>query len=144
MNVSDIMTTNVACCTWDTPIKEVAQMMKDCNCGMVPIVEDFESMRLSGVVTDRDICIRAVANGMDPQSTAAGHCMTPAPARVGPQDSLDQVEEIMTSCQVRRVPVVDRNNTIIGIIAQADLAIAAPGHITNVVRQVSKPDKRAA
>jgi CBS domain-containing protein len=137
------MTRDVACCTPDTTIQEAAQMMADCDCGIVPVVEDLNTNRLMGVVTDRDIACRAVAKGMGPD-TQASQCMTASPATVHAEDSLEEVERIMSDLQVRRVPVVDDRGCCVGMVSQADVALAAPGHVVNVLTQVSKPEKRAA
>jgi CBS domain-containing protein len=143
MNVSKIMSTDVGCCTPDDTLQDAAQMMIECDCGIIPVVKDEASMRLMGVVTDRDICCRGVAEGAQPTSPVST-CMTSAPACVSPDDSIEEVERIMTQKQVRRVPVVDENGACVGMVSQADLAISAPGHIANVVRQVSIPDRMAA
>lgn len=144
MTVADIMTRGVVSCLAGTPLREAAQLMVEHDCGILPVVNDFDSMRLIGVITDRDITCKSVAAGMDPNTARVSQCMTAAPARVHPDDSLEQLEAIMADIQVRRVPVVNEAHSCVGIVSQADIALAAPGHVAAVVTEVSKPEKNAA
>src|SRR5688572_14704091 len=144
MQVKDIMTTDVACCTPDTSIQEAARIMVNNDCGCLPVAQDQSSMRVQGVITDRDITCRAVANGMDPNTTAVAHCMTSAPMSVGPNASLEECERLMEHFQVRRIPVVTETGSCCGMVSQADIALAAPGHIVHIVKEISKPTQMAA
>jgi CBS domain-containing protein len=140
VKVNEVMTTDLGCCTMDTPLRQCAQMMVDCNCGAIPVVEDMNSMRLMGIITDRDIVVRAVAKGMDCETTRVADCMTTAPGTVQPEASLDEVERLMSVMQVRRVPVADNQGHLIGIVSQADLALAAPKpEVGEVVQDISRP-----
>ncbi len=140
MKAMEIMTTDIGCCTMDTNLRECAQMMVDCDCGAVPVVQDSTSMRLMGIITDRDITVRAVAKGLDCQSTQVSQCMSTAPQTVQPDADLTEVERIMANSQVRRVPVVNEQGCLCGIISQADLALAAPVvEVGRVVHNVSRP-----
>jgi CBS domain-containing protein len=138
----DIMTENPACCTLDTPAREAARTMEQNDCGSLPVVESRDSMKLIGMVTDRDLALRVLGRGQDP-NTPVREAMTRNVASVKPDDSLDEVERIMSGQQVRRVPVVDDKGRIFGIIAQADLAreLGAVGakDFGRVMEKISQP-----
>jgi CBS domain-containing protein len=140
MNVREMMTANPACCTPETGLQAVARMMIDCDCGAIPVVEEMSSMRLAGIVTDRDITVRAVAEGKNPLQMTAGEVMSSPVAAIGPDMSLEQIAQLMEEYQVRRVPVVDENRAVVGIVAQADLALQGPKEMTGeVVEEISQP-----
>ena len=138
MELNTVMTANPACCKQDTPLRQVAQMMADNDCGMIPVV-DQQGMPL-GVVTDRDIAIRAVAGGKDTSRATAGDYMTTPVRSVAADTSLADCCAAMESAQVRRMPVVDMDGRICGVVAQADIALNGnPSKTAEVVREVSKP-----
>jgi CBS domain-containing protein len=140
MNVSEVMTSNVACCTTTTPLRDVAQLMVDNDCGCIPVTENEADMRVVGVITDRDIACRAVARGADCSNSMAGNYMTASPATVRPDTPIQECERIMEQMRVRRVPVVDQNGTCMGIVSQADIALACgPQDAGQVVQAVSRP-----
>ena len=116
--------------------------MRDHNCGCIPVVEDAQSKRLVGVVTDRDITIRCMAEGKGPQ-TRVKDALSPNAKCCGPDDDVEAVERIMAGEQVRRVPVVDQRGCCIGMIAQADLALnhqaASESEVGQVVERISEP-----
>jgi CBS domain-containing protein len=138
MELDTVMTANPATCARDTPLRQVAQLMADNDCGMIPVV-DAQGMPV-GVVTDRDIAVRAVAAGKDITRCNAGDYMS-APVRTVPMDSsLADVCAAMESAQLRRMPVVDADGCLCGVVAQADIALNGNGSRTaEVVREVSKP-----
>jgi CBS domain-containing protein len=140
MRAQDLMTTEPACCTPSTTVHEAAQLMRDYDCGCIPIVEE-ESMRLLGVVTDRDVACRCVAEGKSPD-TPVRDIMTRHPQAVHPEDDIAAVEQIMIEAQVRRVPVVDDRECCVGMIAQADLALsdeaASDQEVGRVVERISE------
>jgi CBS domain-containing protein len=139
MRVRDVMTSDIGCCTVDSTIQEAAQLMVQCNCGCVPIVEDRLSMQLVGLITDRDIACRAVAKGLE-CTAPANQIMSTQIASVRPDDSLEKVEAIMEDLQVRRVPVVNELGCCVGMISQADLALSAPpDEAAEVLRHISQP-----
>lgn len=141
MQVRDIMTENPACCAPDTSLEDVARIMADQDCGEIPVLD--ERGRPLGVVTDRDITCRAVALGKDPASTAARDVMTGSVITTTPDASLEEAVAQMEDNQIRRMPVVDSNGVCCGMIAQADIARAAPEHETaELVRDVSQPTVR--
>lgn len=139
MQVKDIMTRDLACCTPDTNLQEVARLMVECDCGGIPVVQNRQSMKPVGVVTDRDICIRTVAEGKNPLEMTAGDCMSGPSITVTPETSLEDCCQVMEKNQIRRVPVVDERGACCGIVAQADIAKHAPKQDTaEVVREVSR------
>jgi CBS domain-containing protein len=117
----DIMTENPAVCTPETTARDAARMMEENDCGSLPVVETRDSMKLIGIVTDRDLALRILGRGQDP-NTRIREAMTRNVACVKPDDDLNDVERLMAGQQVRRIPVVDQSDRIVGIIAQADLA----------------------
>ena len=139
MNVKEIMTKDPVCCTKDTYLQEVAQMMKDNDCGCIPVIENETSKKPVGVITDRDICCRTVAEGKNPLDLTAGDAMTSSVETVRENTSIEDCCSLMEDKQIRRVVVVDDNGDCCGIIAQADIAINANEHKTaEVVQEVSK------
>lgn len=140
MNVQDIMTKDPACCTPQTNLRDVAQMMEECDCGAIPVVESNDRKNLVGMVTDRDITLRAVSQGKNPLTMSAGDIMSSPVVSARAEDDLQTVARMMEDNQVRRVPVVDQNNRILGILAQADLALQGSDELTGeVVERVSRP-----
>ena len=141
MKAQNLMTTEPACCTPESTAREAARMMREHDCGCVPVVEG-ESRRLVGVVTDRDIACRCVAEGKGPE-TPVREIMTKGPQSCHPGDDIAAVEQIMMQVQVRRVPVVDAKGNCVGMIAQADLALnddaANDSEIGRVVERISEP-----
>jgi CBS domain-containing protein len=140
MKARDIMTANPRCVTTSDSINRAAEIMRDTDVGIVPVVEDSGSMRLAGVVTDRDIAIRIVAEGRG-NDVNVGEVMSSGLATVRPDDDLDRVTELMKSEQVRRIPVVD-GDRLVGIIAQADVAREGRDKKTgDVVEHISEPSR---
>jgi CBS domain-containing protein len=138
MKVKDLMTTEVAWCLPDSSLREVARMMVDWDCGEIPVVDDRGSMRPVGVVTDRDIAVRAVAEGRDPRELTAGGCMTSPAVTCGTGDNVTECTELMQRHKIRRVPIVDDQGRLCGIVAQADIARhAAKTETIKVVKEVS-------
>lgn len=118
--------------------------MRDDNIGPVPIVDSVESMKLKGIITDRDIAIYVVAEDRDPLSTKVKEVMSSSPiACLGDTDVLEALR-IMEELQVRRIPIVDENFCLVGIISQADIAIRLkdPELVGEVVAEVSKDGKQ--
>lgn len=139
MQVKDIMTRDPACCTPDTNLQAVARLMVECDCGEIPVVENRQSMKPVGVVTDRDICCRTVAEGKNPLGMTAGDCMSSPCVTVTPEMSVEECCRVMEENQIRRVPVVDERGACCGIVAQADIARHAPEQeAAEVVKVVSR------
>jgi CBS domain-containing protein len=142
--VRDIMTTDPVCCIKDTSLTDVARLMVEHDCGAVPVVESNDNGRLVGVVTDRDIVCRTLANGEDPYQMAAGDCMSSAPITVRPETSLEECARKMEQHQLRRILVLDASGRCCGIVAQADLARHADkARAGDVVKNVSQSGELA-
>ncbi len=139
MNVEEIMTKNPECCTADTKLQEVAQMMVKNDCGCIPVVENLQNKKPVGMITDRDITIRTVAEGKNPLDLTAGDVMTGKVVTVTPDTSVEDCCNKMEDNQIRRVAVVDENGGCCGIVAQADVAIKSTDKKTaEVVEEISK------
>lgn len=138
MQVRDIMSKDPGCCTPDTSVQHVANLMIEYNCGEIPVVD--EDHRPVGVVTDRDIACRAVAQGKDPQSTKARDVMSSPVLTVTPESSVEDCCRKLEENQVRRAPVVDETGGCCGMLSQADVAGSAPEHESaKLVQEVSRP-----
>lgn len=136
--VRDIMTRSPACCTADTPLEEVARMMIMHDCGEIPVL-DADGTPI-GVVTDRDICCRTVAQGRNPLELTAGEVMSTPCVTVRVDDSVRECCEVLESQMIRRVPVVDASGICCGIVSQADIARGADERETaELLREVSRP-----
>ncbi len=116
----EIMTRDVKTVMPDSPLAEVAALMRSENCGIVPVVDG--ERRLLGVVTDRDIVVRTLAEGRSPETAVARDVMTDDVSGVTADDPVREIIELMGRSQVRRIPVVDRNDRLLGIISMADIA----------------------
>ena len=144
MNIEALMTPNPACCTPETSIQDVARLMLQHDCGEIPVVAEKNSGGLIGVVTDRDIVVRLVARGEDVQGATAATCMTQPAVSLRPDAQVSDAIEMMQAHQVRRLPVVDAEGAVCGIVAQADLARWATSEQTgDLVRDVSEPSPPA-
>lgn len=148
MRAREIMTKDPDCLSGDDTARRAAQVMRDRDCGCVPIVDG--AGKVVGIVTDRDLAIRAIAAGKD-TSTKLNDLMTPVATTCSPDDDLRDVEQKMAELQVRRIPIVDAAGRCIGIISQADIALAASTNSTVtdrevalVVEQISQPNGRGA
>jgi len=128
------MTADPTCVSTSDTAEHVAHAMQDKDCGSLPVVD--AAGKIVGVVTDRDLAIRGIAQGLGPD-TAVAKLMTLFPYSCAPDDDVQAVEKIMAERKVRRVPVVDENERCVGIIAQADLARAATQKATVTDREVA-------
>lgn len=122
MKVKEIMTPDPTCCTADTTLEQVAQMMVDNDCGEIPVVDRGDNSTPVGVITDRDIVCRTVAKGLNPLERQVGDCMSTPLVSVRDGDTLDKCYQVLEENQIRRVPVVDDTGKICGIVALADIA----------------------
>jgi CBS domain-containing protein len=120
LTARDIMTRGVKAVRPDHNLQDAAQVMKDENCGIVPVVD--ETMRLLGVLTDRDIVIRAAKDDRTPSQVRVSEIMTHEVVCVTGEENLIEVIELMGDHQVRRMPVVDRDDKLIGIVSMGDVA----------------------
>ncbi|HET7553442.1 MAG TPA: CBS domain-containing protein [Gemmatimonadaceae bacterium] len=143
MQVQKMMTSNPACVTPDDTIRDAARLMKEHDCGLIPVVDSEESKRLVGVVTDRDLAVRAIGEGKG-ADTKVSQVMSRDPSCASPDTDVSEVERIMSERQVRRVPVVDSKGRLAGIVAQADLALSddkgvSDREVARTVERISQP-----
>ncbi len=145
MQVKEVMTTDPACCTSQTRLQEVAQMMVGHDCGEIPVVENKETKLPIGVITDRDIVCRTIAKGLNPLELKVGDCMSKPCVTVTPDMSVEECCRILEENQIRRVPLVDASGSCCGIVALADIALHAQRSATaEVVKEVSEPSAAAS
>ena len=134
--VSDVMTGRPRAVTPQTPLTEVAELMEAEDVGSIPVVEDD---RLVGIVTDRDIVVRAVAKGKDPKGMPASAIFSREVVTVSPDDDLSDALELMARHQVRRVAVTGEDERLVGVVSQADVAREAKEKETGeVVQSISR------
>ena len=139
-DITSVMTANPCCCRENTPLKDVAQMMIDNDCGMIPVV-DADNKPI-GAVTDRDIATRIVACGRDANASSAGDAMTSPIRTIDTGTSLYDATCLMEAEKIRRVIVVDGAGKLAGVAALADLALSGKDDATaHVVKQVSEPGR---
>lgn len=136
-----IMSKNPISCLASETVDKAAKLMKTENVGSIPIVENQQSQRLVGIVTDRDLALNVVAEGRDPRSTRVEQVMTRNPVTCRDTADLQKAMDLMTQNQVRRIPIVDTNDRLVGIVAQADIAtrVDNPQKTAEVVEEISKP-----
>jgi CBS domain-containing protein len=134
--VREVMTDRPRCVTLDTPISEAASLMESENVGSLPVLEGEE---LAGMITDRDIVVRAVARGKDPRGMPVREVASRELVTVYAEDDLSNALTKMASEQVRRLPVVDEDNRLVGILAQADVALEAKEKtVGEMVEEISR------
>jgi CBS domain-containing protein len=143
MRAREIMTQEPACCTPDTPAEAAARLMRDNDCGVIPVVDGEDTKTLVGVVTDRDIALRGIGEGLGPE-VPVSELMTPTPQSCSPEDDVHDVEQVMMRKQIRRVPIIDAAGHLVGIIAQADLArkLGNDQEVGELVEHISEPRRR--
>ncbi len=144
MEARDLMTPDPKVVSLDEPLSRVAQIMRDHDVGIVPVVDDRTSMHVLGVITDRDIVIRHVASAHH-QDCASDRVMTKDHlVIVHPGDDVKAVMDMMKFHKVRRVLVTDGDDRLVGIISQADLARIAgprePEKVEAVIEKISEPN----
>jgi CBS domain-containing protein len=139
MLVEEIMTKNPACCTSDTGLQEVAKMMVDNDCGCIPVVDSEAQKKPIGMITDRDITIRTVAEGKNPLDLTAADAMSNDAVTVTPDTSVEDCSNLMEDKQIRRVAVVDANGGCCGMVALADV-VNYVGHrdTSELIKEVSE------
>ncbi|MDF1502592.1 CBS domain-containing protein [Roseisolibacter sp. H3M3-2] len=138
MKASEIMTKNPRVVTPDTTAQEAARLMKSEDVGVLPVVESTGSRKLVGVVTDRDLAIRVVAEGK--ASASVRDAMSSGVKTCGPDDDVKDVMAAMAKEQVRRIPIVDDQGAVVGIVAQADVVLQADDkRAEKTVEAISKP-----
>jgi CBS domain-containing protein len=134
--IREAMTSSPRTIQTQSTIVDAARLMRDEDAGFAPIVEGG---RLVGAITDRDIAIRIVAEGKDPQTTTVGDHMSSNLVTIDPQQDLDEALRLMAQHQVRRLPVVEEDGKLVGVLAQADVATSASDTKTGeMVEEISK------
>jgi CBS domain-containing protein len=141
MHVSDVMTWEAECIQPEASVQEAAMQMKRLNVGVLPVCE---ANRLTGILTDRDIAVRAVATGLDPRTTKVREIMTSNVISCGQDQDINEVARLMQDAQIRRVMVVDRDKRLLGIVSLGDLATYSGDTqlVGKVLHEVSEPAKR--
>ena len=122
MRISNVMTRNVECVNSDTPLFEAARTMRDLNVGPIPVCEGG---RVIGILTDRDIAIRAVAEERDPRTTTVSEVMSTGVCCCFEDQSVEEAEAMMQDRQIRRLVVLNHDNQLVGIVSLGDLAVKA-------------------
>jgi CBS domain-containing protein len=142
MKANELMTPTPTCASTQDTARHVARLMRDCDCGAIPVVD--EKKRVVGMITDRDLAIRALADGKD-GDTKVADLMSPSPCCASIDDNVRDIERLMSDNQVRRIPIVDASGSVVGIVSQADLARAADRdslterEVALVVEAISEP-----
>lgn len=135
--ISDIMTRSVAVVRRDETIQAAAKRMKEMDIGALPVVD---GKALAGMVTDRDITVRGVAEGMIPQEALVSDVMTEDLFWCRDTDTVERVMAEMGEAQVRRLAVLDAGNEIVGIVALGDIATRQSAHTDDTLREISTPE----
>ncbi|HYG89625.1 MAG TPA: CBS domain-containing protein [Azospirillum sp.] len=140
MKIREIMTNQVETVSPDTSLKEAARMMRDADIGFLPV---GENNRLVGTLTDRDIAIRAVADGKDPNNAKVRDAMTSGTEYVFDDQDTSEAAQLMSDKQVRRLPVLNRDKRLVGVVAIGDLATKTRDDdvVGQTVENVSQPGK---
>jgi CBS domain-containing protein len=140
MRISEVMSRHVTIARPDDTLRDAARAMAEIDSGALPV---GENNRLVGMITDRDIAVRAVAEGLDGATTTVREVMTDDVKYCFEDESVDHVADNMASLQMRRLPVVDRDKRLVGIVSLADIATqekpAVGGH---ALRGISQPDSQ--
>ena len=136
----EVMTKNPVCCLPNDVVAKVAQLMKSENVGSIPVIENEITRKLVGIVTDRDLTLKVVAVGLDSKSIKTEAVMSLEVVTCLAGDDLQKALDAMASHQLRRIPVIDRDHKVVGIIAQADVAtrVNQPEKTAEMVKDISK------
>lgn len=137
---NEVMTKYPICCLPTDSVAKAAELMKRGNFGSIPVIENEQTQKLVGIVTDRDLTLTIVAEGRDPKSTKVEAVMTHNVVTCLADDDLQKVLDAMAKEQLRRIPVVDGDNKIVGIITQADVAtrVDQPEKTAEMVKEISQ------
>jgi CBS domain-containing protein len=138
MQINEIMTLDVEVIRPDAPISEAAEKMKNLDVGPLPVCD---GQRLVGMVTDRDIVLRAVAEGRDPNTTKVEDVMSPQVAYCFEDQRVEEAAQMMEARQIRRLPILDREKQLVGIVSLGDIAIGTRDEqlAGQVLEEVSAP-----
>lgn len=146
MKIQDIMTRDPSCVSADATVREAAQVMKRENVGMVPVIDGQRDRHLLGVVTDRDIAIRCVADGKDGSCRVRDVMSADDLATCNLDDDVNNVMEAMRTEKVRRIPIVDERGSLVGVVSQADVLLKTRDthRAGETVEGISEPGGRHA
>jgi len=141
---NEVMTKNPVCCLPNDMVAKVAKSMKRKNVGSIPVIENEKTRKLVGIVTDRDLTLGIVAKELDTKSTKVEEVMTRKLVTCRAEDDLQKALDAMSEHQLRRIPVVDKDNKILGIIAQADVAtrVDRPKRTAAMVKEISRSNAK--
>ena len=141
---NEVMTKNPVCCQPDDMVVKVAQLMQSENIGSIPVIENEQTQKLVGIVTDRDLALKIVAKGQDAKSTKVEAVMTRKIVTSRAGDDLQMALDAMAEHQLRRIPIVDDDDKIVGIIAQADVAtrVNLPEKTAAMVKEISQSNAK--
>ena len=144
MKAQQIMTKDPRCVTPDATVREAARVMKEEDVGIVPVVESNSDRKLIGVVTDRDIAIRCIAEGRDGSCRVSDVMSADELQTCNENDDVDDVMSAMKKEQVRRIPIVDERGSLVGIVAQADVARKSrdDSQVSETVQGISRPSEK--
>jgi CBS domain-containing protein len=139
VKIKEVMSPSPVCCVPSDTAKAVAAIMCEHRIGSVPVVIDQQSRELVGMITDRDLCCSIIAAGLDPNTTPIQKFISLDPVTCREGENLDKCEQAMQEHQVRRIPIVDGETRVIGIVAQADLALRdKPEKVSKTIAEISK------
>lgn len=146
MKAQDIMTKNPSCVTPETSLRDAARLMKEQDVGLVPVVERKGSKRVVGLITDRDMAMRVVAEGREVEGCVVRDVMSRDITTLRADTVVDEVMRVMGEEQVRRIPIVDERDELVGIVAQADVVRHAndDSKAERTVEKISKPGGKHA
>jgi len=136
--IADIMTRSIATVRRDETLQAAARRMQEMDVGSLPVLD---GKAVAGVVTDRDIAVRGVAAGMIPQESLVADVMTAELRFCRADDTIEQAMAEMGDLQVRRLPVLDAKNEIVGIVSLGDLATRQSAHTDETLREISTPGR---
>jgi CBS domain-containing protein len=139
MKSKDVMTEKVVFCYPEDKVAKAAKKMKKADIGSLPIVDNKENKKLTGIVTDRDLALKVIGKGRNPKSTKIKKVMTKDVVTCRTTDEVQKVMNLMAEHQLRRIPVVDKDNRVVGVIAQADVAtrLDQPNQTAAMVKNIS-------
>jgi len=137
---SEVMTKNPVCCLPNDSVAKAGELMQSGNIGSIPVIENEQDRKLVGIVTDRDLALKIVAKALDAKTTKVVAVMTHEIVTCHADDDLQKAVDAMAKHQLRRIPVVDSENRILGIIAQADVATRTdqPEKTAEMVKEISQ------
>jgi CBS domain-containing protein len=141
---NEVMTKNPVCCLPNEMVAKAAKLMKSENIGSIPVIENEQTKKLVGIVTDRDLTLKIVAEGLDAKSTKVESVMSRKVVTCRAEDDLQKALDAMAEHQLRRIPVVDKDNKVVGIIAQADVAtrVNQPEKTAEMVKEISQSNAK--